>query len=108
MLVGHCIGLCDGLFLGPGHSLVDLQPFLFHLSLPPSSSPSIDFGNGLARIRYEVCSIDVLQRYPGGINATGTREGVLILTCSQHQRTLLSVKVARSGYKAVSSEACWW
>ncbi|KAH8987440.1 hypothetical protein EDB92DRAFT_1126537 [Lactarius akahatsu] len=60
-----------------------LTTFLFRLPLPPSSPPSIDFGNGLARIRYEVrasvgvawknqnrvvtsqCPVDVLQRYPG-------------------------------------------
>lgn len=60
-----------------------LTTFLFRIPLPPSSPPSIDFGNGLARIRYEVsacagvawknqnrlvtsqCPVDVLQRYPG-------------------------------------------
>jgi len=60
-----------------------LTTFLFRLRLPSSSPPSIDFGNGLARIRYEVrasvgvawkdqnrlvtdkCPVDVLQRYPG-------------------------------------------
>ena len=60
-----------------------LTSFLFRLHLPPSSPPSIDFGNGLARIRYEVrasvgvawkdqnrlvtdkCPVDVLQRHPG-------------------------------------------
>ncbi len=60
-----------------------LTTFLFRLPLPPSSPPSIDFGNGLARIRYEIrasagvawkdqnrvvtnqCPVDVLQRYPG-------------------------------------------
>ena len=60
-----------------------LTTFLFRLPLPTSSPPSIDFGNGLARIRYEVrgsvgvawksqnrlvtsqCPVDVLQRYPG-------------------------------------------
>ncbi|KAI0248483.1 hypothetical protein BJV78DRAFT_1284744 [Lactifluus subvellereus] len=64
--------------------------FLFRLPLPPSSPPSIDFGNGLARIRYEVrasigvawkdqnrlvtdrCPVDVLQRYP---DDDATREG---------------------------------
>ena len=70
-----------------------LTTFLFRLPLPPSSPPSIDFGNGLARIRYEVratvgaawkdqnrlvtdkCPVDVLQRYPGGIDATGDEGG---------------------------------
>lgn len=65
-----------------------LTTFLFRLPLPPSSPPSIDFGNGLARIRYEVrasvgvawkdqnrlvtdkCPVDVLQRYPGGVDGT--------------------------------------
>ena len=65
-----------------------LTTFLFRLPLPPSSPPSIDFGNGLARIRYEVrasvgvvwkdqnrlvtdkCPVDVLQRCPGGVDAT--------------------------------------
>jgi hypothetical protein len=60
-----------------------LTTFLFRLPLPPSSPPSIDFGNGLARIRYEArgsvgvcwknqnrlvtsqCPVDVLQQYPG-------------------------------------------
>ncbi|KAI9452519.1 hypothetical protein F5148DRAFT_1289563 [Russula earlei] len=59
-----------------------LTTFLFQLPLPPSSPPSINFGHGLARIRYQVrasvgvswkdhnrlvtdkCSVDVLQRYP--------------------------------------------
>ena len=63
-----------------------LTTFLFRIPLPPSSPPSIDFGNGLARIRYEVsacagvawknqnrlvtsqCPVDVLQRYPGDDN----------------------------------------
>jgi hypothetical protein len=36
----------------------------------------------------------------------GTREVVSISTRGQHRRGLLSVKVARSGYRAVSSEAC--
>ncbi len=66
-----------------------LTTFLFRLPLPPSSPPSLDFGNGLARIRYEVrasvgaawgdqnrlvtdkCPVDVLQRYPSGVDATG-------------------------------------
>lgn len=70
-----------------------LTTFLFRLPLPPSSPPSIDLGNGLARIRYEVrasvgaawkdqnrlvtdkCPVDVLQRYPGGIDATGDEGG---------------------------------
>ncbi|KAF8493966.1 hypothetical protein F5888DRAFT_701927 [Russula emetica] len=70
-----------------------LTTFLFRLPLPPSSPPSIDFGNGLARIRYEVRAsvgvawkdqnrlvtdkspVDVLQRYPGGIDATGDEGG---------------------------------
>ena len=70
-----------------------LTTFLFRLPLPPSSPPSIDFGNGLARIRYEVrasvgvawkdqnrlvtdkCPVDVLQRYPGGIDAIGDEGG---------------------------------
>ncbi|KAI0261138.1 hypothetical protein BC834DRAFT_1044154 [Gloeopeniophorella convolvens] len=56
--------------------------FLFRLPLPASSPPAIDFGSGLARIRYEVraaagvawkgqnrlvtdrCAVDVLQRPP--------------------------------------------
>ncbi|KAI0290261.1 hypothetical protein B0F90DRAFT_1787636, partial [Multifurca ochricompacta] len=60
-----------------------LTTFLFRLPLPPSSPSSVDFGNGLARIRYEIRAsvsvawkgqnrlvtdrypIDVLQRYPG-------------------------------------------
>ena len=70
-----------------------LTTFLFRLPLPPSSPPSIDFGNGLARIRYEVRAsvgvswkdqnrlvtdkfpVDVLQRYPGGVDATGNEGG---------------------------------
>ena len=66
-----------------------LTTFLFRLPLPHTSPPSIDFGNGLARIRYEVrasvgvawkdqnrlvtdkCPVDVLQRYPGCVDATG-------------------------------------
>ena len=57
-----------------------------HISLPPFSPPSIDFGNRLARMRYEVsacagvtwknqngivtgqCPVDVLQRYPDDDN----------------------------------------
>ena len=59
-----------------------MTTFLFRFPLPPSSPPSINFGNGLARIRYEVrasigvawkdqnrlvtdrCPVDVLQLYP--------------------------------------------
>ncbi|KAH9983300.1 hypothetical protein BJV77DRAFT_954521 [Russula vinacea] len=34
-----------------------LTTFLFRLPLPHTSPPSIDFGNGLARIRYEVAPL---------------------------------------------------
>ncbi|KAH9015201.1 hypothetical protein EDB85DRAFT_2027144, partial [Lactarius pseudohatsudake] len=76
------------LYRGPGLPLTgELPPgintFLFSLPLPPSSPPSIDFGNRLTRIRYGVgasvgvawkyqnlvvtsqCPVDFLQRYPG-------------------------------------------
>ena len=72
-----------------------ITAFLFRIPLPPSSPSSIDFGNGLARIRYEVrasagvawkdqnrlvtdkCPVDILQRYSGDDDATQVGEGDL-------------------------------
>jgi hypothetical protein len=58
------------------------------------------------RLVTDKCPIYVLQRYPGSIGATRTREVILISTRGPHQRALFKLSVTVAGYGAISSEAC--
>lgn len=60
-------------------------------------------GSSLISVPLMCCSAILAASMP-----PETRGVVLISTRGPHRRVLLSVKVARSGYRAVSSEACWW
>lgn len=58
-------------------------------------------GSSLISVPSMCCSATLVASMP-----SGTRGVVSISTRGPHRRALLSVKVARSGYRAVSSEAC--
>ena len=58
-------------------------------------------GSSLTSVPSMCCSAILAASMP-----PGTREVVSISTRGQHRKALSSVKVARSGYRAVSSEVC--